>query len=121
MQEELKAIIANGTWEKVNPAKNSNAQILAHKPLGNRWVYKIKYNPDNSVRYKARLVVKGYKQQYGIDYTETFAPVVTLKTVRAIMAICTAKGLKPYQMDVKNAFTQSELKETIYMKQPEGF
>ena len=72
-------------------------------------------------RNKARLVAKGYTQQPGIDFNETFAPVARLDTIRAIIAMAAQKGWSLYQLDVKSAFLNGELKEEIYVEQPQGF
>jgi hypothetical protein len=110
MDEEMAALDANATWELVALPKNKKA-------IGCKWVYKIKHNADGSVsRYKARLVAKGYAQMYGIDYEETYSPVAKMTTVRAIIAMATAKGCSLHQMDVKNAFLHGDLQEEVYME-----
>ena len=103
MDEEMAALYGNGTWELV-PLPTGK------KPIGCKWVYKVKHNSDGSVsRYKARLVAKGFAQTHGIDYDETFAPVAKMATVRTIIAVAAAKGWYLHQMDVKNAFLQGDL------------
>ena len=81
------------------------------KPISCKWAYKIKTRPDGSVeRYNAQLVARGFSQQYGLDYEETFSSVVKITTVRVLLALAACKSWKLWQMDVKN----------IYMEQPRG-
>ncbi|GJR08587.1 retrovirus-related pol polyprotein from transposon TNT 1-94 [Tanacetum coccineum] len=115
MQEEIEALHKNKTWEMV-PLPGGR------KPIGNKWVYKIKKNGDDQVeRYRARLVVKGYAQKEGIDFNEIFSPVVRMITVRVVLALCATYDLHLEQLDVKTAFLHGNLEEEIYMLQPEGF
>jgi hypothetical protein len=115
MEEEIQALDANRTWDLVVPPKG-------FKPIGCKWIYKVKYNTEGSFdRYKARLVAKGYAQTHGIDYDEIFAPVAKMTTVCKVLAVAAAKGWHLHQMDVKNAFLQGDLEEEVYMVQPPGF
>jgi len=92
------------------------------QPIGVKWVYRTKLNADGSVnKYKARLVVKGYAQVFGVDFSETFAPVSRLDTIRMLLALSVHKGWKVYHLDVKFAFLNGYLQEEIFIEQPEGF
>lgn len=94
MDNEHQALLQNHTWHLVPRPKEKNI-------VGCKWVYKIKRKPNGSVdRYKARLVAKGFKQQYGIDYEETFSPVVKVATIRLILSIAVSKGWSLRQLDV---------------------
>ena len=90
--------------------------------VGCRWVYKIKTKADGSVeQYTARLVAKGFTQEYGIDYEETFAHVARLTSVRYPIAVAAVRRWPLYQMDVKNAFLNEDLHEEVYMQPPPGY
>ncbi|CAH9079595.1 unnamed protein product [Cuscuta epithymum] len=115
MQNEIRALENNHTWvmESLPPGK---------KELGCKWVYKIKYHSDGTIeRLKARLIVFGNHQQEGIDYTETFAPVVKMVTVRLFLDVAVIKNWELHHMDVHNAFLHGNLQEEVYMKPPSGF
>ena len=115
MNEELNSIEKNNTWELVELPKNKKA-------IGVKWVYKVKVNPKGEVvRYKARLVARGFLQRQGIDYEEVFAPVARLETVRVVVAHASLRGWKLHQLDVKSAFLNGDLQEEVYIDQPPGF
>lgn len=107
-------MLAMNTWELrlLPPGK---------KAIPCKWVFKRKLNVDGSIeRYKARLVVKGFHQQLGVDYNLVFAPVVRASTVRLFFSIVAAEDLQCHAIDIKNAFVQGDLEEDIFMKQPPG-
>ncbi|XP_071921648.1 retrovirus-related Pol polyprotein from transposon RE1 isoform X2 [Coffea arabica] len=112
--QEFHALQENHTWDII-PCPSGV------KPIGCKWIYSIKLRSDGSLdRYKARVVTLGNKQEYGINYEETFAPVAKMTTVRLILAIAASKGWSLRQMDVKNAFLHGDFKEEIYMTPPSG-
>ncbi|KAF3654201.1 Photosystem II CP47 reaction center protein [Capsicum annuum] len=112
MNEGLAALEENDTWDMVD--RPTNATII-----GSRWVYSVKMKADGSLdRCKARLVAQGYKQEYGIDYEETFAPVAKMTPVRILLALASIRSWKLHQLDVKNAFLHRDLQEVIYMNPP---
>ena len=115
MEEEIRVIEKNNTWELVERPKEKEV-------IGVKWIYKTKLNPDGTIqKNKARLVAKGYSQQPGIDYQETFAPVARHDTIRALIALAAQKGWFLYQLDVKSAFLNGSLEEEVFVEQPQGF
>lgn len=115
MQEEMDALVKNGTW------------TLAELPQGRsavscKWIFKIKHaDEDQPPRYKARLVARGFTQKPGFDFSETYSPVARMDTLRTVLALANQEGMAVHQMDVKTAFLNGNLSEEIYMLQPEGF
>jgi transposase InsO family protein len=115
MDEEFSALQRQQTWSLVPPPFGKNI-------VGCKWVFKLKRHSDGSIsRYKARLVAKGFHQQHGIDFEETFSPVVKPPTVRLILALAVTYNWPLRQLDVRNAFLHGFLKEEVYMIQPPGY
>src|SRR5262249_11672659 len=93
-----------------------------HNVVGCKWIFRIKRHADGSVqRYKARLVAQGYNQRPGIDFVETFSPVVRPVTIRIVLTLAVTNSWPLLQLDVNNAFLHGHLQEVVYMKQPPGF
>jgi hypothetical protein len=114
MMAEFGSLVDTGTFEYVDAPEG-------RKVITCKWVFSVKYNQWNEFeRFKARLVARGFTQIYGIDYKETFAPVVKFTSLRIMFALAAHYGLTIYQMDVVTAFLNAELDEEIYMAQPPG-
>lgn len=114
-EDEYDSLITNNTWCLVEPP-------LHQKVLKGKWVFKYKRGSGNVIlRHKARFVVKGYEQKFGVDYDQTFASVVKPMSYKALFAIAASLDLEIEQMDVKTAFLYGEINEDIYIEQPEGF
>jgi len=115
MQWEYDSLITNNTWTLVPPPAD-------HKIIQMHWVFQVKLHADGSVNcHKARFVAKGYTQDHGIDYNETFAPVAHFNSLQVVLAIATYNDLELHQMDVDTAFLNRVITEDIYITQPEGF
>ena len=115
MDSEIQSIEKNKTWTLTKLP-------TGHKPIGLKWVFKIKKNADGEViKHKARLVAKGYVQKHGIDFEEVFAPVARLDTVKLILAMAANRGWEVHHLDVKTAFFNGELEEEVYVSQLEGY
>ena len=115
MRSEIESMSDNQVWNLVDLPDG-------HKTIECKWIYKRKIDMDGNVHvHKARLVAKGFRQVQGVDYDETFSPVVMLKSIRIILAIAAYFDYEIWQMDVKTAFLNGNLTEDVYMMQPEGF
>lgn len=115
MQDELESLQANQTWELVSLPEGRTA-------IGSKWVYKVKRDVDGQVnRFKARLVAQGFSQKFGVDYDEVFAPVATHTSFRILLSIAGKEKMMVNHFDVKTAFLNGKLSETIFMQQPPGF
>lgn len=115
MAAEQHSLLKNNTWVLSNlPPKK--------KPIGCKWVLKVKYKVDGTLdKYKARLVAKGFSQKEGIDYEETFAPTAKMSTIQRVLTLLAQFGWKVHQMDVKCAFLNGDLQEEVYKTQPPSF
>ena len=114
MQEEIDSLNKNQVWTLVD---RPNCNVVT-----NKWVLKIKRKPNGEVeRYRARLVARGFSQVQGIDYHETYAPVVNMVSIRMLFAYAAIEHLQMAQFDIKTAFLYGHLDETVFMEQPEGF
>ena len=114
MKDEMDSLLGNQTWELTE-------LTVGKKVLHNKWIYRIKNEYDDSKRYKVRLIVKGFQQKEGIDYTEIFSPVVKISTIKLVLGMVTAENLHLEQLDVKTAFLHGDLEEDLYMIQPKEF
>jgi hypothetical protein len=113
--EELKLLDEMGTWESVEKPQDAIT-------IPNKWTFVKKRNKATQViHHRARLVMKGCAQRPGHEFIETYSPVVQAETLRACLALVPVKGLNVKQMDIKGAYLNGILQETIYMKQLEGF
>ena len=110
MKFEMQSVYDNQVWNLIDP-------LEAAKVIGCKWVHKIKHD----MTFKSPLVAKGFKQTHGIDYDETFSPVVMLKSIRFFLAIAAYYDYEIWKMDVKTTFLNGNLLEDVYMTQPEGF
>lgn len=115
MYKEFNSTTENSTWDLVTATETMNV-------VGCRWVFTIKYNSDGTIdRYKARIVAKGYHQQQGVDYEDTFSPVIKSTTIRIVLGLAVNNDWPVRQIDVNTAFLQGHLSEEVFMLQPPGF
>ena len=114
IKSEIDSILQNYTWELVNLTPGS-------KTLGSKWIFRRKMKADGAIaKYKATLVIKGYRQREGLDYFDMHSPVTRITSMRMVIVIAALHGLEIHQVDVKTTFLNRDLDKEIYMEQPEG-
>ena len=112
---EYQSLVENETWDLVELPRRK-------KPIGCKWVFKMKHDNNGQVeRFKGRVEAKGYHKKYGINYDETFSPVVRFSAIRTLLAYAVQRGMLIHQTDVVTAFLNGELKEEIYTQQLPGY
>ncbi|GJZ09984.1 zinc finger, CCHC-type containing protein [Tanacetum coccineum] len=115
IDDEIGSIMENNTWVLFNLPPGC-------KPLGCKWIFKRKMKVDGTIdKFKAQLVIQGFRPKEGIDYFDTYAPVARITTIRLLLALAAIHNLVIHQMDVKTAFLNGDLDEEVYMKQLERF
>jgi hypothetical protein len=115
MLEDIESIESNKTWQLVTLPRG-------HRPIGLKWVYKLKKDAVGKVvKHKVRLVAKGHIQQQGVDFDEVFTPITRIEFVRLLLALVAQEGWPVHHMDVKFTFLNGELVEEMYVRQPPGF
>nr|GEU91805.1 hypothetical protein [Tanacetum cinerariifolium] len=115
MQEELNEFERLKVWELVPQQDKVMVNTL-------KWIYKVKLDELGGIlKNKARLVARGYRQEEGIDFEESFAPVARLEAIRIFLAYAAHKNMVVYQMDVKTVFLNGNMREEVYVSQPDGF
>jgi hypothetical protein len=115
MQEEFDALQWNHTWVLIPCPPHANV-------ITGKWVFKHKLHSDGTLEhYKARWVVRGFRQRAGVDFTDTFAPVIKPGTIRTVLHLAASRAWPVHQMDVSNAFLHGHLSEQVYCQQPTGF
>ena len=114
-EEEYQSLMYNNVWTVVDlpPGK---------KAVGSKWVFKLKKLPHGSIHcFKARVVARGFMQKAGINFTETFAPVVHFNTLRVLLAITSMEDIELDQVDFKSAYLNGEIEEEVYIELPDGY
>lgn len=115
ISDKFTALLRNDTWELVPRCSNQNI-------VGCKWVFRIKHNSDRSVaQYKARLMAKDFHQRLGVDYHDTFSPVVKPTMICLIISSAFSQDWPIHQLDFNSAFLYAHLNGTVYMSQPPGF
>ena len=114
MAEEEKSIMHLNTYTEMDPPPGA-------KVISSKWVLKTKVKPDGSLKYKARVVARGFMQRFGMDYEEVFAPTLSYKTFRLLCALTVYRGFYVHQLDIKTAFLHANIdREGIYIRPPDG-
>lgn len=113
MEDEVSSLKRNGAWVLVEPPVGANI-------IDSKWVFKRKREANESIRYKARLVIRGFRDREIYDLSEVYSPVASLHSVRTVLALVNKEGLILEQMDVKTAFLNGVLEKPVYMYPPKG-
>ena len=113
IDREMTSLRENNTWKLVVPPPKTNI-------VGSKWLFKVKDKPSGEQVHKARMVAKGYSQVEGVDFDETFSPVIKYQSLRTLLAIANEEDMHIHHMDVTTAFLYGELEEDVYMHQAEG-
>jgi hypothetical protein len=112
---KYQSIMKNDVWNIVLRPKGNS--VMTYK-----WIYKIKHTANGSIeKYKARFVAKGFSQEEGVDYEETFAPVARYTSIKTVISLALVMKWKIHQMDVKTTFLNGVIEEEVYIEQPQGF
>ena len=115
MEVEYQALVNNHTWDLV--PNSDGLRVIQCK-----WVFRTKLKANGSLdKYKARLVANGFQQTNGVDFLETFSPVMKASTIRIVFTLVVSKGWGIQHIDINNAFLNGDLQEEVFMTQPEGF
>ena len=115
MEAEYQALVNNHTWDLV---PNSYGLLV----IQCKWVFRTKLIANGSLdKYKARLVAKGFQRTAGVDFSETFSPVIKASTIRIVFTLAVSRGWFIQHIDIINAFLNGDLQEEVFMTQPEGF
>jgi histone deacetylase 1/2 len=115
MKDEFTIVVSHGTWNLVPRPSTSNL-------IGCKWVFRIKHHPDGIIdRFKACFVAKGFNQRPGVDYTETFSPVIKPTTIHLIFSLALSNNWALKQHNVNNVFLHGQLTKQVFMHQPAGF
>ncbi|XP_019086378.1 PREDICTED: uncharacterized protein LOC109126912 [Camelina sativa] len=114
MADKYNAQMRNRTWDMADHDTAKNV-------ISCKWIFTIKYHLDGSIdRYKARIVARGFNQRYGLDYSETFSPVIKTTTIRTVLEVAVKRNWAIHQVDINNAFLQGTLHDEVYVTQPPG-
>ena len=123
METEIKSLLKQNTWKRILRSEIPlDSKERQRKILKSTWAFKLKRLPDGTpLKYKARFCVRGDMQTHGVDYFETYAPVVQWSTVRLLLTLTLSENWSTRQVDYTNAFAQADIKEDIYVEPPKGF
>jgi len=115
MQDEYQSLVQNATWTELVPLKGIHV-------LQGKWVYALKKDEHGQItRYKAQWVAKGFEQEYGVNYEQTFASVAKLMAIRILFALAAHEDMEIDQMDAVTAFLQSNMQDVVWVEMPTGF